>query len=278
MPVLLQISDTHFGTEVPPVVDALLGLAKAQKPSLVILSGDITQRARRKQFAAAQRFMAELTTGGIPTLVVPGNHDIPLFNLPARFIEPYANYTEWFGRTLEPCYESDELLVIGVNSTRWFRRKHGEVSHEQVVRVAEQLRAARREQLRVVVTHQPLQVIKGIDFNNLIRGHVHAALTWNEAGADIFMGGHIHLPYIRRLGEDVPGLPRESWVVQAGTATSKRIREGVPNSVNLVRYGAACVVERWDYAAAIKAFHQKSSETLPLSRTGEPSAKRTGVI
>jgi hypothetical protein len=179
-----------------------------------------------------------------------------------------------FGEQLEPDYESERWLVLGVNTTRWFRRKHGEVSPEQVARVAQRLRAARPEQLRIVVTHQPLQVERAIDFNNVVRGHVHAALAWNAAGADIFMGGHIHMPYIRRLGEDVPDLPRQTWVVQAGTAVSKRIREGVANSVNMIRYDQECVVERWDYSAEARSFCRVNSERLPLSRSAE--RQRTG--
>jgi 3',5'-cyclic AMP phosphodiesterase CpdA len=272
MSVVLQISDTHFGTEVPHVVSALLELAQAQKPTLIVLSGDVTQRARRSQFAAAQRFISELTSAERPLLVIPGNHDIPLFNMPARVFRPYQNYERVFGRRLEPDFELERLLVLGVNTTRWFRRKHGEVSDEQIARVTERLQGARPDQLRIVVTHQPLQVERAIDFNNVVRGHVRAALAWNGAGADIFMGGHIHLPYIRRLGEDVPGLPRETWVVQAGTAVSKRIRENVPNSVNVIRYSGGCLVERWDYTAEARAFRQVKCQDLALSRSGERAA------
>ena len=88
MSVLLQISDPHFGTEQAPVVDALLTLAHAQRPDLVVLSGDITQRARRAQFAAARRFVERLAPSAL--LAIPGNHDIPLFNPVARLLWPYA--------------------------------------------------------------------------------------------------------------------------------------------------------------------------------------------
>ena len=89
MSVLLQISDTHFGTEQPQVVEALVALAAQQRPDVVVLSGDITQRARPAQFLAAKAFVDRL---GAPVLAIPGNHDIALFDLWARLTGPYARY------------------------------------------------------------------------------------------------------------------------------------------------------------------------------------------
>lgn len=106
---VLHISDTHFGTEREPVVHALHALADTLRPDLVVLGGDITQRARRGQFAAARRFIQALQR---PVLAVPGNHDIPLFNLAARLFDPYGNYRRALGAVLEPVYEDDRLLAI----------------------------------------------------------------------------------------------------------------------------------------------------------------------
>src|SRR5687767_13962420 len=112
MMTVLQVSDPHFGTERPEVVQALSELAGVQAPDLVVLSGDITQRARRGQFDSARRFVDSLKVSA--TLVIPGNHHIPLFNLLARLWAPYANYARAFGEDLEPTYETEDLLVIGV--------------------------------------------------------------------------------------------------------------------------------------------------------------------
>ena len=152
MSVVLHISDTHFGTELPPVVDALVALAAQQHPDLVVLSGDITQRARPSQFRAAKAFVDRL---GAPLLAVPGNHDIALFDLWSRLTSPYARYTKAFGGNLEPVHASSDLLVIGVNTTRAWRHKNGEVSSVQIERVAKLLNAASPQQLRLVVVHQP---------------------------------------------------------------------------------------------------------------------------
>ncbi len=264
MSVLLQISDTHFGTEQPQVVEALVTLAAEQRPDMVVLSGDITQRARPAQFRAAKAFVQRL---GAPVLAIPGNHDIALFNLWDRLTRPYARYATAFGIELEPVYVSQDLLVVGVNTTRPWRHKNGEVSTAQIDRVAKLLSAASPAQLRVVVVHQPLAVTEARDQINLLRGHDDAVRAWAAAGADLLMGGHIHLPYMLALH----GWARGLWVVQAGTAVSSRIRPGVPNSVNILRWGdtpagqdepakgrqgsgRSCRIEQWDFTYGAQAF------------------------
>lgn len=257
MSVLLQISDTHFGTEQAPVVAALLRFARAQQPSVVVWSGDITQRARRAQFAAARRFADQLQAPRL--LVVPGNHDIPLFNLAARIATPYANFKRVFGDALEPCIATPDWLVIGVNTTRAWRHKHGEVSRGQIDRVASQLSGARPGQFKVVVVHQPVCVPIESERGNLLRGHEAALQAWSEAGADVIMGGHIHLPYVIR--QVVAGQRAEQalWVVQAGTALSSRVRAGIPNSVNVIRQEAGAIIERWDFDGSQQAFRLVSA-------------------
>jgi 3',5'-cyclic AMP phosphodiesterase CpdA len=252
MSVLLQVSDPHFGTEQPPVVEALAALAHQQRPDLVVLSGDITQRARPVQFQAARAFVDRL---GVPALVVPGNHDIPLFDVWTRLRRPYARHIAAFGCDLEPVHASPDLMVVCVNTTRAWRHQDGEVSALQVDRVARFLAGAAAAQLRVVVVHQPVAVTRAEDARHRLRGHAAALQRWAAAGADLVMGGHIHLPYVMVL----PGLARPMWAVQAGTAVSSRLRKGAPNSVNLLRWGAdsspgCCLIEQWDFSAADQAF------------------------
>src|SRR5690606_1600566 len=141
MTTIVQISDTHFGTEQPAVVQALEDHVREHGADLLILSGDITQRARGSQFAAARAFIERLHGLGVPEkLVIPGNHDIPLYNLFARALSPYGNYRAHFGDDLEPTFENDQVLVIGLNTTHPRRHKDGRVTAEQVQAVAERLR------------------------------------------------------------------------------------------------------------------------------------------
>ena len=276
MSVLLQISDTHFGTERPPVVEALVALATQQRPEIVVLSGDITQRARPAQFRAAKAFVDQL---GAPVLAIPGNHDIPLFDLWTRVTRPYAHYAAVFGADLEPVHSSPDLLVLGVNTTRAWRHKNGEVSAAQIDHVARRLSAATPEQLRIVVVHQPAAVTEACDQPDLLRGHRAALHAWSAAGADLVLGGHIHLPYTQAQH----GLARRLWVVQAGTAVSSRTRPGVPNSVHILRWGAAsdargggaqtgveaaanCLIEQWDFARHDRVFVRTAVTTVQPER------------
>lgn len=264
---ILHLSDLHFGTENPPVVAALRQLADELQADLNLLSGDITQRARRRQFSAAADFIRQLPG---PTIAVPGNHDLPLFNLPARLLNPYGNYRRAFGQTLEPLHASDALLIIGLNTTHPARHKNGRVSAEQIERVSQLLQQAKPEQLRVVMQHHPVRAVENSDVANLLINREQALPAWTDAGLDILLAGHIHLPYIVPL----PGTDQRrcAWAVQAGTGVSHRVRGNTPNSVNLIEHqliGAQhqCSIERWDYAADQQRFLLVRRTPLTLSRS-----------
>ena len=275
MTLLLQVSDPHFGTEQAPVVAALEALVREQRPDALLLSGDITQRATRAQFAAARAFVDRLQ---LPALVaVPGNHDIPLFNLAARWLWPYARYARAFGSQLEPQFECDDVLVLALNTTRRWRHVNGEVSAEQIERVALRCEQAPAEQWRIVVVHQPVAVTRPQDAHNLLRGREAAVRRWSAAGVDVVLGGHIHLPFVLPLQQRWAGLPRPIWAVQAGTAVSHRVRAEAGNSVNLLRINSgaanpawagsttarALQVERWDHSPAARRFECVAVHQLP---------------
>ena len=252
MKKLLQISDPHFGTVQPQVMRALEALADAQRPDVLVLSGDITQRAKISQFAQARAFCDRLA---IPQMLsLPGNHDVPLFNLYQRLFQPYARYLRYFGPDLEPVLSIPWLSLIGVKTTRRWRHKNGEISAAQIERVLQKLRLSGPVQLRVVVVHQPVHVPRPEDEHDRLRGWEPAVRAWAAAGADIVMGGHIHLPYVTELSGHVTRLGRRMWCVQAGTALSSRVRLEAPNSVNLLCHDPSsqtmrCELQRWDFRA-----------------------------
>jgi 3',5'-cyclic AMP phosphodiesterase CpdA len=257
MTTLLQLSDPHFGTERPAVAEALRALVRAQQPQLLLLSGDITQRATAAQFAAARAFVDALA---VPVCVaIPGNHDIPLFDLASRLLRPYARYARAFGAELEPQFENEDLLLLALNTTRRWRHVDGELSSAQIERVARRFEAAPPGQWRMVVVHQPIAVPSAAEAHDLLHRHQAARRRWAAAGADLVLGGHIHLPYVLALPEGRAARPL--WAVQAGTALSRRVRAGVGNSVNLIHLqGAAGAgarqgrVERWDHQLARQRF------------------------
>lgn len=269
---IIHLSDPHFGTERAPVVAALQRMVREVAPTCLVLSGDITQRARPSQFRAARAFLDSLAVPHV--LAIPGNHDISLFNPFKRLLAPYGDYRRWLHAELEPVIELPGALLIGVNTTRRYRHVNGEVSDAQIGAVARRLRMATPAQLRVVVVHQPAWVVRAEDEHNRLHRHERALRAWAGSGADLVLGGHIHLPYIAAVHHGLPQLARALWVVQAGTAVSSRVRAEANNSVNLIELAPGtpngeyamrrCTVSRWDYVPAQAAFAQVSSTTLEL--------------
>jgi len=263
--LLLQLSDPHFGTERPAVAMALRALVRSQRPQVLLMSGDITQRATAAQFAAARAFVDSLA---VPVcLAIPGNHDIPLFDLASRLLRPYARYARAFGTQLEPQFENPDLLVLALNTTRRWRHVDGELSAAQIERVASRFEATPSGQWRVVVVHQPIAVPSAEHAHDLLHGHQAALRRWAAAGADLVVGGHIHLPYVLALPEGRAARPL--WAVQAGTALSHRVRAGTGNSVNLIHLQGAAdgaarqgCVERWDHQPAAQRFERVAVHAL----------------
>lgn len=267
MTTILHISDPHFGTEVPDVVTALRVLSRTLSPDLLILSGDITQRARSTQFAAAAAFIRELR---IPQIVsIPGNHDIPLFDVARRLFAPYARYRAHFGDDLEPSFGAPDCLVLSVNTTRPHRHVDGEISPAQCERVADQLRGASANQLRLVVLHHPVATSRQSEEVNTAYGSDAAIRSWSEAGADLVLAGHIHLPFVLPLHEVQPALPKSLWAVNAGTALSSRTRYDAGNSVNVIQTLAelprSCVVEHWTFQHTKGSFQREARMQLIVS-------------
>lgn len=280
---LLQVSDPHFGTERPEVVAGLLRLAHTLVPDVLLMSGDLTQRARRTQFAAARAFAEDALRrppGGAEgvLLALPGNHDIPLFNLLGRALRPYAGFSDAFGPDRAPCWQDGAVQITTVDTTRPWRHIDGDISADQIDAVARRLRKATPRQVRVVACHHPLAVPGPGEAKNLVRNHEAALRHWADAGADLVLGGHIHLPTVLPMHERMPGLARRLWVVQAGTAVSHRTRHEAGNSVNVLRVPEAgaevgegagteatlrrCVVERWDWNAEAQRFEVAQRHVL----------------
>jgi len=261
--LLLHLSDPHFGTERAEVAAALQRLVRAEPPALVIASGDITQRATAAQFARARQFIDSL---GAPSLVVPGNHDIPLFDLWQRWRAPYARFGAAFGATLEPRVRLPTAWVAGLNTTRAWRHRHGEVSMAQAEAAADWLQPAPADVLRIVVTHQPLAVMRPQDALHALRGGRTAAAGWARAGVHLVLGGHIHLPYFMPLQAQWPELAQPMWLAQAGTAVSRRTRPEAGPSVNLIRQlgPRRWLLERWDHDARRGDFVHTAQQALAV--------------
>src|SRR5688500_13535226 len=132
---LLHISDVHFGPpHLPELAEKIQEFAARRRPDVIALSGDLTQRAKAEQFRQARKFVDRLPA---PTLVVPGNHDVPLYRVWERALSPFHAYRKYFAEDLEPVWQDDELLLVGINTAHGWTVKEGRIGLSRLKAFAE---------------------------------------------------------------------------------------------------------------------------------------------
>ncbi len=227
---IAHISDSHFGTIYPGVSEALLKALKELNPDLVVFTGDITQRARISQFRSAKKFVDQLHP--LPVLVVPGNHDVPLFNLPARLFWPLRNYKKVFKGPMEEKFLGKNVGVLAFNSTFRFYQIQGRLNLKETEEKLSQLR--NQCQVLIVAFHHPLDCAKSVDEKNLLKNRDAVISLFDKYKVDLVMNGHIHDPFAELSIDRYPSIARPMILSLAGTCTSWRIRKNSPNSFNLI--------------------------------------------
>jgi len=264
MRTIVHLSDLHFGRVNPLLVDPVIKSVNELGPNIVAISGDLTQRARSYQFKEARSFLDALPK---PQIVVPGNHDVPLHNVFARFLQPLTKYKRYITDDLQPTYEDEEVVIVGVNTARSLVVKGGRINEVQVGRLRDKFCSLGSEVVKVVVTHHPFDLPEGHDERDLV-GRAQMAMTGlAECGADLFLAGHLHISHTGHTKRyNIRG--HSALVVQAGTATSTRER-GEANSFNLVRIVyPAIIVERLTWNAVTKSFEVSTSERFEHTEEG----------
>ena len=254
MRVIVHLSDIHFGRIEPTTVSALTQAIERIQPNLLAVSGDLTQRARRTEFTQARRFLDALP---FQRLVVPGNHDVPLYNVFRRFLTPLERYTAAITSDLAPVYRDEDMIAVGVNTARSWTWGEGRINESQADAVAEQLWSAPDRLIRIVVTHHPFDLPRGVKEARLLGRAAMAMEKLARAGADLFLAGHLHISHIGHTAERYNIAGHSALVVQAGTVSTRS--RGEQPSFNVLRIERPRIaVERlvWDperraFAAAI---------------------------
>ena len=229
MSTLVHISDLHFGRTYPRLIEAFHQNLADINPSLVVISGDLTQRAQTKEFIAARAFLDSLQW---PCLAIPGNHDIPAYNLAERFLNPWQKWHRHLGSPLEPVIDDGDFIALGINTTRrsssftdWSR---GRISTKQTKAAAEVLHRQPADKLRVLVVHHPFWLPKKYLHRHIISGRDNAVGVLKKAGVDIILSGHVHFAYTQIVDGII--------ISHSGTTFSDRLMTDSPNSFKIV-YG-----------------------------------------
>jgi 3',5'-cyclic AMP phosphodiesterase CpdA len=228
---ILHISDVHFGPpHLPRVAQGVLELVAGRRPSLVVLSGDLTQRARAEQFRQARAFVDHIQLIGVPTLVVPGNHDVPLYRFWERAFDPYGAYRKHFSRELEPVWRDDELLVVGINTAFGWTVKDGRIKLSRLREVADILERTPETVFKVVVAHHHLIPPPNFGSQRVLANAYEAIDLFSSAGVDLILSGHLHQAYIGSSEEFYPKGRPPVVILHSGTTTSNRGRGGEKES------------------------------------------------
>jgi 3',5'-cyclic AMP phosphodiesterase CpdA len=249
MRTIVHLSDIHFGRTDPAVVRSLISSVNKMRPDLLAVSGDLTQRARSHEFKEARAFLDALPK---PQIVVPGNHDVPLYNVFARFLTPLEKYRRHITTNLQPFYGDEEIAVLGINTARSWTFKGGRINETQVSQMRDKFCVVDESVVKVVVSHHPFDLPEGRDERELVGRARMAMEGFASCGADLFLAGHLHIAHTGHTATRYKIRGHSALVVQAGTATSTRGR-GEANSFNVLRLEHPRIeVERyvWDVEEA----------------------------
>ena len=278
MPRLIHLSDLHFGAHDPRLVEGVERKVKEAAPDLVVISGDFTQRARTEQFEEACHFLTRLRDDGHEVLAVPGNHDVPLYDVFRRFLSPLTRYMRYIDDTLCPLQEIPGATVLGINTARSLTFKDGRISEEQMTFIRQTFDRTDPQATRILVTHHPLFALQVGEGMTPAVGRSELALdAIGDAGVDMLLAGHNHHASIHNARELVTRAG-PSLVIQAGTATSTRVREQQQNFNRIDIDGARVTVtiESWngsDFVAMDAQPYERDVDHwhLAAARADEPA-------
>ncbi len=263
--VVAHLSDLHFGARADlPQLAALERFLPTLAPQVLVVSGDVTQRARHGEFQCALRYLEGLAAIA-PFHVVPGNHDVQWWLSPLGLLGQRALHEKWrryFGENLTPVLQLDGIIVAGMlsaNGVAWGALTpnpndtavKGNLPRSEVDRVRQVFAAAPENAVRLAVLHH--NVLPGVISHRWgLARPLAAQRALLSLDADLVLCGHDHT-------EGAGQIDGRLVVSTAGTH-SVRTRGGRPSAFNLIRIDARRIqVDHYVYARAEASFRPGDS-------------------
>jgi 3',5'-cyclic AMP phosphodiesterase CpdA len=274
MRILVHLSDLHFGTVDPGLVQPLIEAVRGLSPDVVVVSGDLTQRARSAQFMEARAFLEALPK---PRIVVPGNHDVPLWNVYARFFTPLEKYRRHISKNLEPFHRDEEIAVLGLNTARSLTIKNGRINREQLQTLKARFGTVEPGVIRILATHHPFDLPLGFDAEGLVGRAERSMQALAECRIDLLLAGHLHVSHTGHTFERYRIAGHSALAISAGTALSQR-RRGESNAFNVLRIAgtrvslARCIWRETQgrYMESGAELFERGPDGWQRARTAEP--------
>lgn len=264
MLTLLHISDLHFGPPYHPVVgEALQRFAHELAPEVIVASGDFTQRAKPEQFAQAREYLDRLPA--VPLIVTPGNHDLPVYRVKERLLDPYGNYREHISDKLDSVLHREDATIVALNSTAPLHAiTNGRIHRWQLEFAARAFAETPDGVPRIVVAHHHFAPPPDFEGAQVMPKSKRALDAFTAMKVDVVLGGHLHRAYIGNSLDVYAGRDREHGIaiVQSGTSTSRRgrAREREKNSFNVLR------IDKRTIRVTHHMFFDDAGDFLPVSR------------
>ncbi len=268
MVTLLHISDLHFGPHfMTDVAEALLHAADELRPDIIVISGDFTQRGKRQQYQDASAYIRRLPS--VPMVMVPGNHDVPLYRVLERIRRPYALYNEYISRELDTVLRHDRAVIVALNTTSPLTAiTNGRIRPWQLDLCERAFLSAPVGVSRIVVAHHHFAPAPDYERGQVMPGAKRALDRFKKLKVDMILGGHLHRTYIGNSLDVYPGVDREHGIiiVQSGTTTSRRgrAREREKNTFNLIRIGETVIrITHYMYFGEVDGFAPVGRHIFP---------------
>ena len=266
---VVHLSDLHFGNNDESLLAPLQQAIAVIDPQVLVVSGDLVEHATEREFRNARAFLDSLPA---PQIIVPGNHDLPFYNLIERVLLRLGRYKRFITPNTAPEYSDEEIAIVGANTSRIWPIRGGSISSTQLCTLETKFAALPETLMRVLVTHHPFD-LPATQHRNLIVGHARRAIATLAPFVDVLLAGHIHLSSTGSTAARYKTQGHALAFVQAGTAVSRRDK-GEKNSFNSLRLGLtrtgekASVVERYSWNLAANQFEQQDSVEYQLGKEG----------